>query len=290
MNTNNFMFSASSIKEFIQCGLKFKYGRIEKRERAETYSHHRWFGTLVHSTIYSAIATKNLDEKKYVLKSSTATAFPSKVFETLWQNKETDDPYLQHLLKELGEKPVGRFLPGKIKSLSAGQSQDKLEAGWKAEAKKMIKNGIKVLSEVPEIVELEKKLIFNILGRRFIGYSDVVAKDSEGKLCFYDLKTTWDKPTKLEDDFQFFAYALALKDTYKLDYWPKGYFVHLRSGAAIEYELTPQMFGKLISQTRNVFSDMEANVFPADLGGPLCPYCDFRLHCYKSEDKIWRRS
>ena len=297
MNTNEFWFSASSIKEYQQCGLKFKYGRIDKRERAETYSHHRWFGTLVHSTIYSTAATlevtepnaKGYRDKLYRLKPDIAEAFPTKFFEALWQEKDVDDAEIMAIREELGSKPIGAFTSGKIKSLADGLSQADLEKGWKAEAKKMVKNGVSVLRDIETIQEFEKKVFFKLQGRNFIGVCDVIAM-KDGRIAFYDFKTSWDKPyAKLERDFQFFAYAIALKNKLKLDYWPKGYYVHLRSGDCLEYELTPDMYKKGLKQLDRVFSDMEADVFLPDYGGSLCQFCDFRLICYGSEDKIWRR-
>lgn len=292
METSKFMFSASSVKEYMQCGIKFKYGRIDKLPRAETYSHHRWFGTLVHSVIYTAIG-KHTTSKDMDLHAKINEVFPLKIFEALWQEKETDDPIIQMLQKDLGPKPVGKFIPGKIKSLGKDIPdfpQDKLEKGWKAEAKKMVKNGIEIVTKIPEIVELEKKMFWTIQGKRFIGFSDIVAKDADGKFEYYDLKTSWDKPgNKLDNDFQFFAYSLALKDLYKLDYFPKGYYVHLRSGSLVEFELTPYIFGKMMSILKGVFSDIENNVFLPDYGGPLCPYCDFRHVCYGKDENIWRR-
>lgn len=292
MDTKTFMFSASSVKEYMQCGLKFRYGRIDKLPRSESYSHHRWFGTLVHSLIYHSVA-EHTSSKELVMRDKPRTTFPTKLFEDVWTGRETDDPIAQVINKDLGEKPVGKFLTGKIKSLGKGNpdiSQEDLEKAWKAEAKKMIKNGMRVLQDIPEIVELEKKMFWTIQGKRFIGFSDVVAKDADGKYQYFDFKTSWDKPgKKLDDDFQFFSYSLALKDILNLDYFPKGHYVHLKSGDVVEYELTPYVFGKMMGVVKGAFDDMEHNLFLPNYGSPLCPYCDFRHLCYGSDDKIWRR-
>lgn len=285
-----FVFSASSVKDYLQCGLKFKYSKIDRVERAEVFSHHRWFGLLVHSTIYSAISS-SAKGKDLPLRDEIKTSFPSKVFESLWQEKDTEDESILSMRKSLGNKPVGKFVEGKVKSLSKGLNQTQLEKGWKAEAKKMVKNGILVVKDIPHIVELEKQLEWEMSGKHFIGYSDIISKDEEGKYTFYDFKTTWDKPgKKLADDFQFFAYSVALKDLYGLDYFPKGYYVHLRSGTCLEYEVTPEVYDRTTSKMNKAFEDIKDNLFLADLGGSLCKFCDFRLKCYGSEDKIWSRN
>lgn len=297
MNTKDFWFSASSVKDYQQCGLKFKFGRIDKiEERAEPHSHHRWFGTLVHALIYYSAATITATKNKrgYLDKvyhfRDEIKSLPQKELDILWYERPTDDDQVLLMRDEVKEKPIGKFLPAKIKSLREGLPQEDLEKGWYNEAKKMIKNGIAAIKGIFKIEEFEKKMFFRILGRNFIGYADVIGRDENGKIVFFDFKTTWDKPgAKLQDDFQFFAYALALKDIYKLDYWPKGYYVHLRSGDLIEYELTPEIFARMMARLKNTFSDMEADVFLADYGGNLCQFCDFRLICYESEDKIWRR-
>lgn len=286
---DSFVFSASSIKDYLQCGLKFKYSRLDKLERAETFSHHRWFGTLVHSAIYTAIAS-SATGKDMPLREEIKETFPSKVFEALWQEKDTQDETILSIRKGLGSKPVGRFTEGKIKALKKGLNQTQLEKGWKAEAKKMVKNGILVAKGIYKIVELERKFQWEMFDNDFVGYADIIALDENGRYCFYDFKTTWDRPgKKLIDDFQFFAYAVAMKDLYNLDYYPTGYYVHLRSGDCIEYELTEEINAKMTKKTLNAFSDMKDNLFLADLGGPLCKFCDFRLKCYGSEDKIWSR-
>lgn len=292
MNTKKFVFSASSFKEYMQCGLKFKYSRIDRLEKTSVSSHHRWFGTLVHNLIYASLVESTGDIKETVLRAKIDEKYPMKIFEAVWKEKDSDDAMVKTIRADLGDKPVGRFMTGKIVSLGSNNpdiTQAQLEKGWKIEAKKMVKNGIEIVKNIHEIVELERKLYWMFEKRRFLGYADVLAKDESGRYEFYDFKTAWDKPGKrLEEDFQFFSYAHALKKFYGLDYYPVGYFVHLRSGEAIKYEVTPEIVAKMKKKAKAAFGNLEANIFFDDYGGPLCPYCDFRHICYGEDTAPWR--
>lgn len=292
MNTTDFVFSASSVKDYLQCGLKFKFERIDKVEKTSVSSHHRWFGTLVHNLIYMSLIEPTEDFKKTKLTGKVNSTYPLKIFERVWNEKETDDKVIKAIREDSGKKPEGRFMRGKIISLGSSDeeiTQKQLEKGWKAEAKKMVKNGISVVKDIHEILEIEKRIYWMLHKKRFVGYIDVLAKDENGKYEFYDFKTAWDKPGKrLEDDIQFFSYSYAIKRRYNLDYYPKGHFVHLRSGDAIEYNVTRDIERSVIRKITGAFENMELNIFFADYGGPLCPYCDFRHICYGEDSQVWK--
>lgn len=286
MNTKNYMFSASSVKEYMQCGLKFKFGRIDKLDRMEASTHHRWLGSLVHSLIYTSVADVEAGRKSLTLREGPIDEdSPLERLENLW-NENPQDPIDEFIMKDIGEKPVGNFVTAAIKSLGQGvdnPSQDFLEKGWKTEAKKMVKNGIEVVKSINTITELEQKLFWTLLGRKFIGFIDVMGKDENGRIQFYDFKTSFRKPSQaqVDDDFQFFVYSIAIKDKLKLDYFPVGNYVHLRSGSVVPFDLNENgMFPKMISQLKNSFDNLEDDLFFDDYNGPLCAYCDFRHICY----------
>jgi len=299
MNTSEFMFSASSLKEYMQCGLKFKYKRIDRLEPTAVASHHRWFGTLVHNMIYTGIAHYD-GNKDLELREKPNEKGALKLLNDIWDYDYENEFETAHLksddiskiVTDIGVKPSGRFMVGKIKSLGNDNpsiTQKELEKGWKIEARKMVKNGISVAGNIYEIVELEKKLIWNFLDHRFIGYADVVGKNSEGKYEFYDFKTAWNKPGKyLANDFQFFAYSYALRQLYGLEYYPTGHYVHLRSGEVIPNVITEEITQNMVSKAKSAFSNMEADVFFDAYGSPLCRYCDFRHICYGEDEDIWQ--
>jgi len=290
MNTRNFVFSASSFKEYLNCGLQFKYHRIDKLTPTSVASHHRWFGSLVHSLIYTGIAQYNSD-KDYTLRETPDYELANSLLDEVWEPKEDSSELALHLAKDLGKKPTGHFMAGKIVSLGSNNkdiNQEQLEHGWKAEASKMIRNGISLASEIPEILELEKKLSWEFADRKFIGYADIVGKDKDGKIEFYDFKTSWSKPFYLDNDFQFFSYSVALKDLFGLDYFPEGHFVHLRSGTLFTTIVTPKIYGKTLNKVKIAFSNLEHDMFFDSYGSPLCRFCDFRHICYGNEENIWQ--
>jgi CRISPR/Cas system-associated exonuclease Cas4 (RecB family) len=297
MDTKSFLFSASSFKDYLQCGLKFKFSRIDKAERTETATHHRWFGSLVHALIYYSIADYEGNSKTMNLRKRVRKKAALDMLEDLWKSKAKNSD-AEIILKSIGDRPTGKFSRGKIKSLGNNNeniSQEDLEEGWLEEAKIMLGNGIDVISGIHKIIELEKKIMYHVKGYKFMGFVDVLAQDSDGKYEFYDFKTSWEKPSQndLHNDFQFFGYAKALSEDDKLgineDYFPKGNWVFLRKGENISYELKKDKFWEMIRLTQSVMSNIEANIFLPDYGGPLCKFCDFRHICYGSDDKIWSR-
>jgi len=292
VNTKDFVFSASSFKEYVQCGIKFKYHRIDKLDPTVVASHHRWFGTLVHSLIYTSLAVPT-DMKEMSMRDEIDPEFPMTIFDAVWDEVETDDPIIKAVQLDLGQKPVGRFMTGKLISLGKNNeetiTQEELDMGWREEAKRMIANGVASVQKIHEIVELEKKLRWMYKKHRFVGYSDIVAKDAEGRYEYHDFKTTWDKPGKyLVEDFQFFSYSYALKRLYGLDYYPAGNFIHLRSGDSIRYEVTPEIEKNISKVVDSALSNLKDNVFFASYGSPLCRYCDFRHICYGEDDTVWK--
>ena len=289
MNTKDFMFSASSVKTYQQCGLKFKFSKIDKLPGTETATHHRWFGTLLHSLIYTSVADLVPGRKSLVIRDDGVDYdTPLERLDRIWDGKPAD-PIDEMIMKETKEKPVGKFATGALKSLGQNMdepSQKYLEKGWKKEAKGMLKNGIKLVDSFHTISKLEQKLFWTMLGRRFIGFIDIQAKDEDGRIEFYDFKTSFKKPSQaaVDGDFQFFAYSLALKDKLNLDYFPVGYYVHLRSGSAIPFDLNKNgQFPKMIGQLKSTMSNLEDNLFFDDYGGHLCAYCDYRHICYGEE-------
>jgi CRISPR/Cas system-associated exonuclease Cas4 (RecB family) len=294
VNTKDFVFSASSFKEYVQCGLKFKFHRIDKLTPTDVASHHRWFGTLVHSLIYTSLAVPT-DMKDMVMRDEIDTEFPLTIFDAVWDEVVTDDEIIKAVQKDLGPKPVGRFMTGKIVSLGKNNedtiTQEELDAGWREEAKRMIANGVASVQKIHKIVELEKKLRWMYKKHKFLGYSDIVALDENGKYEYHDFKTTWDKPGKyLVGDFQFFSYSYALKRLYGLDYYPAGNYIHLRSGDTVRYEVTPEIERKMDSLVTTSLGNLQSNIFFDAYGSPLCGYCDFRHICYGEDKDVWKTS
>lgn len=293
MNTEDYKFSASSIREYLQCGLKFKFHRVTHETPGQAASHHRWFGTLVHNAIYAGLA-KHKSSKELVLREKPDAKIAIKLLETAWSSSDFDeeDSVTQIVLKDLGDRPTGNFYPGRVKSLGKGLdlSQEELEAGWLDEARHMVLNGLKSVKTIHTILELERALEWTMQDRSFRGFADIIAKDKNGRIEFYDFKTQWDKPSpkKMEEDFQFFSYSYALKQILELDYFPTGYLAHLHSGKLVPYTVDESMIEANLAIVQRVVEGIENDLYPADYGGRLCPYCDFKHICYP-DGNVWQR-
>lgn len=292
MDTKNFRFSVSSVKSYINCGKKFNFEKITKVPPAPESSHYRWLGKVVHTSMYQSIARFNSDSDEIkrwdIVTNTPSTEDALKFFNKAWEGAPSDDDedvYMKSLYPfEIGSKPYGRFWPNKnlaILNLDK-QEQDRLEFGWKAVASDMVRSGVELIKGIHEVVQIEKELNFKMLERDFKGYIDILGRDVDGKLEFYDGKTSWRKPQvkDLEKDLQFIAYSVALRKEYDLDYYPVGYYMHLRSGSLVPVKVTDEIVKKSEKMLGNVFSNLEDDIYFDDFGGSLCAYCDFKHLCY----------
>lgn len=291
---DEFVFSASSIKSYLHCGRKFKFEKIDKLPAPPETSHFRWLGKLVHTSIYQSIARFN-SESEEIKRWDYLGTKPNKAdalafFEKGWQGQPAeDDPdtYMKSLYPfEIGDKPVGRFFPRKDLSLLnyPVSEQKQLEQGWKIYAQAMVETGLDVVSKIHKIHSLEYSLEFTIGGKKARGFIDILALDEEGKFVIYDFKTSWRKPSKadMEKDIQFILYSYAIKELFGLDYYPKAYFVHLKTGSLAELEMTDAILEKTTKKILTVFKNIQNNLFFDDMGGVLCNYCDFKSICYNT--------
>ena len=286
MDTKTFRFSASSVKSLIQCGFKFKYDKIDKIKPDIETGHARWLGKVVHASIYSAVGRLRTEEgfKKWT-KTSDKASLPAAAFtfETLWNEGKGADPYYEELytLEVNSTKPTGRFRSKKADKLLSSTDQKVLEEGWHDMARSMVVNGVKVISDM-KILELEHAVSFEFLDHEFSGYLDLLIEDEDGRIAYGDFKTTWAKPSAkdMAKDLQFILYSHALKQTMGLDYYPKGYYIHLRSGAKVEFEMSDQIFDDAVKKVTKAFKGLQNNAFTSDYNGPLCSYCDFQKLCY----------
>lgn len=273
-------FSASSYKEYQQCGLRFRYRKIDRIPTPEgETTHYRWTGRLFHEAAYTAIGERR-DAKSYELYTGgPRLEYALRVVDAVWEGKPFDD-VSRSIMEDIGEKPE-IFSPGKIKAL---QPPNDVEQGWRTQIKKMLENTVPTLASIhSNIVELELVSEWDFLGRQFIGYLDIVA-NKDGKLSFYDLKTSWHKPgKKLQEDFQFFIYSHALKTTRGLDYYPDGHWIHAKDGSILPFVVTQEIIDKHTQEAEQVFSYIENGVFPSAYGSPLCAFCDYYSLCYGEE-------
>lgn len=284
MNTYDYKFSPSSYKEYQQCGLRFRYRRIDRKPPESESSHHRWFGRIIHELSYLSVAEKE-GNKDFIIREKPDRRYPVAVYKSIWKGEPLDE-LAEELIKQVGNVPYGTFFEGKIKSLKG--TQEEITEGWRIQGEKMLRNGMRTLVGVKnKILELEQHIEWEYLGRKFHGYMDVLTEE-DGKLVFYDLKTPWIKPSPkaLSKDFQFFSYSHSLKQKYSLDYYPEGRWVHLKDGDIRPFSVTDEIIDMHEKESERLFAQMENSVFPSIFGSPLCQYCDFRNLCY-GEDYKW---
>lgn len=284
MDTSKFRFSASSVKTFRQCGTKFKFEKVDKLKGDVEVGHARWLGKVVHASVYQSVGRLDPDSgfKSWELVSQEPFEHAAlTLFESLWVGGVDDRTKKIYELEVGSDRPVGRFMKkSKVSALNT-DDQVALEAAWKLEARQMVKNGVAALTQkAKKIVQLERGVEFTFLGKNFAGYLDIIGEDENGRVIFLDLKTVWDKPSpaKLQDDPQFVLYSHALKQTLDLDYYPDGYFIHMKSGASIPFVMTSEVLAKMEKNIATSFSDMEDNVFH-HRPSILCNYCDFQSIC-----------
>lgn len=279
MNTSEYVFSPTSYKEFRQCGLKFRYRRVDRLPVEHEVSHYRWLGRLIHESIYTALANRE-DTKSYLLRPTPNRDVAMIAYEQAWQPlRPGEEPAAPWVAEMFADKPVGRFFAGKTAPLKG--SQHDREQGWRNLGRNMVANGISTMTSfLPHITELEHKLEWTYLDKSFTGYIDILLKMPDGRLGFLDLKTSWSKPRSLAEDFQFFSYSYALKQIHNLDYYPVGTWVHLRDKSLIPAVVTPEAITKHAAEVGRAMELLELNVYTSAFGSPLCKFCDFREVCY----------
>lgn len=287
--TDTFRFSASSLKTYLQCGQKFKYEKVERLKPNQERGHSRWMGKLVHASIYSSFGKflpedgfkawklegKKITDKEEGIRRALET------FESLWVRDESTDYKKSLYDAEVGgERPEGKFNRKKKEPNLNTEDQTELEENWKEEARQMVINGVKCTANLTEIVEIEREIKFSFNGKEFVGFVDVLGKNTEGEIIFLDMKTVWDRPypKKMSEDPQFILYSVALKELLGLDYYPKGYFIHLRSGNPVEFEMTDEILESFSEKFDNAVIMIDRGMFYKKTT-PLCNYCDFQDIC-----------
>lgn len=291
MDTKNRVFSVSQIKTYLSCGLKYKFSKVDRLDPLPTERHHLWLGSLVHSSIYAGLG-KSTSSKTIELYKKPSLKKALHMFETLWEsNLDAADEATTDVIKSLGERPTGKFLTGKINSLKS-TNQDELELAWKLVARNYVENGVKLVEKMLKsdykIVEIEKQLNFELLGRKFVGYIDILFEYKPTKeLLFIDFKTNWDKPSEVDVmvDLQFLIYSQALMNIYNLTYQPNGALIHLKSGEPVKFTAMDKSFELMFKTLKNVFENMESDIFFDNYGHPFCKNCEFRYVCY-GEDAV----
>lgn len=283
MDIKDILFSASSLKTYKQCGRKFYFYRIEKREPTHEPYHYGWVGTIVHNCVYYSIADYNDEEWKVSgIKPLTKV---NKFFDDLWDGTIELDVSKQLVEDEeiKPNKPI--FKPDSMKEKKyLGLSSD-VETQWRLLAKDLLFNGyrliVDLLKESDELL-LEKEIRFkynDVID--VVGYVDILVKPENGKWRFYDLKTSRQAPRSVDNDLQFYFYKYGIKKLFDLDYEPDGHFVHLRTGKLVKSsKVKKEIVEGTEKEILELLDGISNGSFLPNLYSPLCAFCDFRGYCY----------
>lgn len=287
MSGNKLVLSASSLKTFKQCGRKFHLYKIKKAQPTHEPFHYGWVGTIVHNSIYYSIADY-ISGSWNVAGPKSWTAVEN-FFDDLWEGQASME-VSRHLIED-GEVSKDRpyFRPGSMKDKKYQKSQFSEVEQWKNLSRDLVRTGyhLMVNNIIPgyEEIRLEHKLEFDFDNRMgILGFVDILCKKESGHWHFYDLKTSRRAPQYLDTDIQFYLYRYGLKNTFNLNYYPEGHYVHLRSKKVkrVDSNLTED-FEYNENQIHTLIDGIEQGNWEPNLYQVLCQFCEFRGYCYSSQ-------
>lgn len=280
----NLVLSASSLKTFKQCGRKFHLYKVLKAQPSHEPFHYGWVGTLVHNCAYYSIADY-LDGEWNVTGPKSWSAVES-FFEDLWEGK-IEYQVSRHLVEDgeaSADKPL--FKPGSMNERKYVNPKLTEEQQWKVMAKDLALKAYSLMTKnilgSYAKVELEHKLQFKFDGRvETVGYVDILCTTETGRMHFYDLKTSKRPPRYLDNDIQFYLYRYGLKETFDLNYYPEGHYVHLRSGKVLPAATTShEVLTKSYDEIHTLIDGVASENWEPNLYQVLCGFCEFRGFCY----------
>lgn len=249
--------SASSIKAYLDCGLFYKFSRIDKLEKA-FISDNLLFG----STIHRALADYN--QEKIV-----GTSMNAQQLQKLFEN----------YLKEAFENT------SRIKYSKNNSFESLLDQG-----KQMLQT---YLSKVPkddyEIIAIEEPFEFKINGLDLpmIGIMDLVEQDENNTVIISDYKTMSSSTTinEIDENFQLTVYYMAARRNgyadreivLKLDCLVKTKqpkFMQVYTFRNHEHEY------RAIKKIKEVYSAIQKQVFVPNAEGTWkCRNCEYKTYC-----------
>lgn len=270
--------SVSALRDYNRCPQYFKLSRVDKHPR-ETQRHYMWAGNVVHAALESIYGVPVFDagqrRPRWELADVAKLGVANEVFDSLWHhdpsyaNDDRAQEVYSALNKELSTPPASNFAYGQLK---ATKSKNHLERrdGWRVQYSAMVGQAALLGYKYP-VIDVERRVDYNVGGVPLLGYIDLVLKGPEGEI-FVDLKSGR-KPSdrELEWDDQIALYYLAGQ--------PSSFWYHsLKAAAIYEVARNDELCRALELNTPEIMRQIQARNFPRRLSGD-CAICDLRLTC-----------
>jgi putative RecB family exonuclease len=248
--------SASSVNDYIDCGLLYKFSRID-RIRPEFKPDALEFGSVIHLVLAEFYRAK-LVGNKFPLKEIHET------FEALWRETAEDNPDIQY-------------------------SEDK-------DFEILLREGKELLTvwhnKLPEnefrVIGVEEPFILTVreLAVPLIGYIDLIEEDESGTIIVTDFKTSGRSYSadEVDKNLQLTIYQMALKGNgyqdreilLKLDGLIKTKTPKFEQFYTSRTEIEEK---RAIRKIQEVWNGIHREVFIPNDGHWKCKGCGFRKHC-----------
>lgn len=273
--------SVSALNDYHRCGYYYKLRRVDKVPVEET--HHMAAGSILHEAVYMAYGKPvDLHDNGRFLKSRWEVYPDARfdpqlglyLFDALWEGDVSGDAPAEvwaayEMLSET-TPPPRNFKPGPKASLKKAKNQRELKEAWKQHFREMLEQVLEKPFDLP-VIEIERKLTYNLGSTEATGYADLVLEDHDGEIGV-DLKSGYNKPSDAELFF----------DPQMNAYYQSGFksmwYYHMRSNTIVEVEPNLQLqawFGGVAEETSRA---IQAGYFPKRFSKD-CVYCPFRAQC-----------
>ncbi len=250
--------SASSIQNYIECGLQYKFGKIDKIQ-SEYTSDAMLFGSCIHKAL----------EKLHIAKKDNRELPVERLLE-LWESEWQ---------KEVKKHPDIRYKEGESFDTLLHQGRKLLTTYFKQRPKDSFK-----------VISTEKPFAFNLEGVPIpiIGVTDLIEEDSAGNIIITDFKTASKAYSSddIDKSFQLTVYYMAVRKNglanreilLKFDCLVKTKTPKFQQYYTMR---TPEDENRAARKIQQVWQGIEKGVFIPNDTSWKCGYCMYKDHCDK---------
>lgn len=248
--------SASSINDYVECGLQYKLGKIDQ-VKPEYTSDSLLFGSAIHRVLETVYQAKKG-------KMRLALEFLHTEWETQWQNAVNEHPDIRY---REGENYESLLVQGK--QLLAAYYRDAPQDSFK-------------------VIETESPFAFNVeeIPVPIIGVIDLIEEDDGGNICITDFKTSSRaySTDEIDKSFQLTVYHMAAKRNgfadreilLRFDCLIKTRSPKFQQYYTVRSEEDEQ---RAIKKIHSVWEGIQKGVFTPNDTSWKCGYCAFQERC-----------